>query len=128
MPVGVEQHRPRLLVLRLGLEVGGDQVQVIVRLGARREGFGRYPPGRRHDDVDPITEQPCARLQRQRDAFDDDIGTGMLPPLVTDCVDPARHPLAEPVIGVLGQKMPVAFEHLLARRGHLGRAEAGIDA
>ena len=52
----------------------------------------------------------------------------MLPPLVADRVDPARHPLAEPVIGVLGQEMPIAFEHLFACGGHFGRAQAGVNS
>src|SRR3954451_2496725 len=72
VPLRVEQYRPGFLVLRLGFEVGGYQVQVVVRLGARAQHVGRDAPGRRHDDVDAVAEQARPLLQRQRDAFDDD--------------------------------------------------------
>ena len=51
----------------------------------------------------------------------------MLPPLVADRVDPARYPLAEPVVGIVGEEMPVALQHLLADPDHLAGAEAGVD-
>ena len=45
MALRVEQHRPGFLVLRLGFEIGGDQVQVVVRLGARAQHVGRRRGG-----------------------------------------------------------------------------------
>jgi hypothetical protein len=80
-----------------------------------------------HDDVDAVAEQPRPRLQRQRYAFDNDVRPDMVPALVADRIDPAGHPLAEPVIGLGGEEMPVALQHLFAGRDHFAGAEAGVD-
>ena len=52
----------------------------------------------------------------------------LLPALVADRVDPARHPLRQPEIAVVDEEMRVPRQHLLADPDHLVRAEAGVDA
>src|ERR671932_31443 len=52
MQMDVEEHRPGLGIDALDLLIGDDQVEVIVRLGARRQRVRRHAPVRRDHNAD----------------------------------------------------------------------------
>lgn len=79
-----------------------------------------------------ITSMPSrklrARSERNRRAFDDDVGAGVVGRLALDRVDTAGDTLPHPVIAARLDQRPVDFEHLLGDGQHLGGAQARIEA
>src|SRR5215470_2163061 len=72
--VRVEQHRPGLGIDALDLLIGNDEIEIIVRLGARGERIRWYPAVRGDHHADALLEQLGALLERQRRAFEHYVG------------------------------------------------------
>ena len=98
LPLLVEQDRPGVGVERLHRLLGHDHVEIVVRLGARREHRGRGAAHRGGDDLGAVAIELGALGERQRQHFDHDVGPGMVPALVADGVDAAADPLADPPV------------------------------
>ena len=126
--VDVEQHRPGFRIDALHLLIGDDQVEIVVRLGARGERIRRHAALRRHHDLDALLEQLGALGERQRLAFEHDVRPVIVDVVARHFLDAAADALPDPVVVVRPEQVAVALEHLLGQLAHLLRAEARIDA
>src|SRR5437763_542807 len=98
-----------------------------MHLGARTQHARRHAPRRRHHDPHAIAIELGALLVRQRHAVDDQVGLHVLPALIPDGIDAAADALADPIILVLAEQVPVAIEDVLADLDHLRRLEPAVD-
>ena len=114
-------------MLGVHLEIRHNQVQVVVRLGARRQRIRRDAAHGRHDHVDAVAEQARSRLERQRHAFDDDVRPVVVPEVAVDLLHAARDTLRHPIVVVGTKQVHVALNHLPADVDHLGRRKTRVD-
>src|SRR5205823_3010865 len=104
-----------------------DEIHVLMHLGARTQHARRHAPRRWNHNPHAIAIELGALLVRQRYAVDDHVSLHVLPAFVADRVDAAADALADPVILVLAEQVPVAIEHVLADLDHLRRLEPAVD-
>ena len=126
--VDIEQHRPGFRIDALHFLIGDDEVEIVVRLGARRQRIRRRAAVRRDHDLDAVLEQLGALGERQRIAFEHHVRPVVIDVVARRFLDAAADALPDPVIVVRPKQVPVALEQLFGQRAHLVRPEARIDA
>ena len=127
LPFSSSSRRPGVGVHRLHRLLGHDHVEIVVRLGARRQHRRRGAARRRGDHLGAVAIELGALGERQRQHLDHDVRAGMVPALVAHRVDAAADPLADPPVADGGAQMLVARHDLLAVGDHLLGRDAGID-
>src|SRR6516164_6851709 len=98
-----------------------------MHLGARRQRVGRGAPQRGRDDLDAVAEIRGALAQRKGNAFDDHIGSIVVPVVARYAADTAADALGEPIVFAGSEEMAVTIEHILADRCHLSRGYARVN-
>jgi len=98
----------------LDLLVRDNEVQVVVRLGARRQRIRRHAPVRRYDDADALAEQLGALHEREGRALEHHVRAMVVDVVARHVLHPAADALADPVVVVRTEEMAVAREQLLA--------------